>query len=108
MIFEPNIFIFIFIFLIRRYGFNEAYSGVFGHLTSDLNDIIECPAPDHYIPTQRKIERMQAEDRKFDAEHYMCDQSSDEQIRACMEFKPWFLADPASIQFSDADRVSKF
>ena len=59
------------ILLNAQYGFNGSYSGYFTHVQETCNEINEVIDPEASTPLSRRQNRIQAEDLKFDEDHYM-------------------------------------
>lgn len=78
-----------------RYGFNDAYSGVFVGLEAE--EVLQLREPERANPRERREARLQAEDDAFDADHYIADLMDDEAVQAALRYQPWwFAADPAA------------
>ena len=79
-----------------RYGFNDAYSGVFVGLEGE-EDLLQLREPERATPRERREARLQAEDDAFDADHYIADLMDDAAVQAALSYRPWWwAADPAA------------
>ncbi|KAF9099482.1 hypothetical protein BGX23_002062 [Mortierella sp. AD031] len=54
-----------------RYGFNNWYSGFFTHVQETANDVLNVYGPEHVTLEQKRENRIQQENSKFDEEYYM-------------------------------------
>ena len=78
------------------YGFNGAYSGVFTGLAGEglvLNDGDDPEVA--ATPMERRAARLEAEDKAFDAEHYMADYMDDAGAKEAVRYVPWWRGDEA-------------
>ncbi|KAK5809819.1 SHQ1 protein-domain-containing protein [Linnemannia elongata] len=70
-----------------RYGFNNRYSGFFTHVQETANDVLDVYDPEHATLEQRRENRIQRENSKFDDEYYMSDFMTEEEIQHILKYK---------------------
>jgi protein SHQ1 len=74
------------------YGFNRAYTGVFAPYADELSDFLDTPAPESLALADVRAARLQAEEERFDADHYLADFVDDEgSVAALLRFKPHWI-----------------
>ncbi|KAF9976360.1 Hsp90 cochaperone shq1 [Actinomortierella ambigua] len=74
-----------------RYGFNNLYNGFFTHVQETGNDALDVYDPEHATLEQRRANRIEREDAKFDDEYYMSEVMNEEEIQHILKFKtPWW------------------
>eukprot|EP00736_Rhodelphis_marinus_P012534 Rmarinus@m.13383 len=73
------------------YGFDNSYSGVFAPLRDDLRESVDLPDADTCSVQERRVLRENAEEHKFDAEHYAADFADEMgEIRETLAFRSWW------------------
>ncbi|KAI8318361.1 SHQ1-domain-containing protein [Martensiomyces pterosporus] len=70
-----------------KYGFNEQYSGFFTHVHETANEVNEVPHPEHMSLQERRTNRIEREDAKFDEGYYMDNYINDEDIVSLIQHK---------------------
>eukprot|EP00908_Phaeocystis_cordata_P003797 Transcript_14178.p1 GENE.Transcript_14178~~Transcript_14178.p1 ORF type:complete len:359 (+),score=139.52 Transcript_14178:46-1077(+) len=75
-----------------RYGFNDAYTGVFVGLEAE--GVVQLREPERAEPRERRAARLEAEEAAFDADHYIADLMDDEQVQAALRYQPWWCLPP--------------
>ncbi|KAL2091487.1 hypothetical protein ACEWY4_013750 [Coilia grayii] len=75
---------------LQKYGFGNLRSGVFTRLQEELSDVIDVKDPDSTSPAARRSGRLESEQHKFDADHYLADLFEDESIQSLLRFRPWW------------------
>ncbi|NXP49912.1 SHQ1 protein, partial [Heliornis fulica] len=74
-----------------HYGFGNSRSGVFQRLQDELSDVIDIKDPDQTPAEERRRKRLEAEDAKFEPDHYLADLFEDEAIQHVLKYKPWWV-----------------
>lgn len=75
-----------------RYGFNDAFSGLFTGLEGE--ELLQLANPEGASKCERRQQRLRAEAQAFDEDHYMADfmegQTEGSAARAALAFVPWW------------------
>ncbi|KAG0071897.1 hypothetical protein BGZ90_012094 [Linnemannia elongata] len=90
-----------------RYGFNNRYSGFFTHVQETANDVLDVYDPEHATLEQRRENRIQRENSKFDDEYYMSDFMTEEEIQHILKYKTQWWNELRAIQKAEKDNASK-
>ncbi|KAG0318856.1 hypothetical protein BGZ97_003179 [Linnemannia gamsii] len=90
-----------------RYGFNNRYSGFFNHVQETANDVLDVYDPEHATLEQRRENRIQRENSKFDDEYYMSDFMTEEEIQHILKYKTQWWNELRAIQKAEKDNASK-
>jgi protein SHQ1 len=69
-----------------KYGFNNEFYDFFKYLQEDLSDIIDNPQPETLTPKERRQQRIESENRKFNDDYYITDFILDEEIQSLLKF----------------------
>ncbi|XP_048878566.1 protein SHQ1 homolog isoform X2 [Brienomyrus brachyistius] len=75
---------------LQKYGFGNQRSGVFTRLQEELGDIVDVKNPDASTATERRENRLAAEDTFFCPDHYLVDLFENEEIGKLVKFCPWW------------------
>ncbi|XP_032822396.1 protein SHQ1 homolog [Petromyzon marinus] len=87
------------------YGFGGSRTGVFHRLQEELSDVIDLQSPESSTAAQRRALRLQAEDSKFDADHYLADYFEDEPVMETLSYRPWWDGcDAGAVPFTEEDK----
>ncbi|XP_078728571.1 protein SHQ1 homolog isoform X2 [Lampetra fluviatilis] len=87
------------------YGFGGSRTGVFHRLQEELSDVIDLQNPESSTAAQRRTLRLQAEDSKFDADHYLADYFEDEPVMEMLSYRPWWDGcDAGAVPFTEEDK----
>ncbi|XP_060574596.1 protein SHQ1 homolog [Ruditapes philippinarum] len=81
-----------------KYGFANQKSGVFSRLQEDMVYIVDCSDPDTMCVADRREERIQAENDKFDEDHYIADMYEDVLIKPLLDFQPHWCEEVDLVQ----------
>ncbi|XP_070559764.1 protein SHQ1 homolog isoform X2 [Ptychodera flava] len=74
-----------------KYGFANKRSCVFQELREELQGVVDVPDPDLTSPSERRKLRIEAENGKFDDDHYLADLYQDEMVQQILAYQPsWF------------------
>ncbi|THH08268.1 hypothetical protein EW146_g9049, partial [Bondarzewia mesenterica] len=91
----------------KPYGFLDAYTGYFRHVSDTENEVNELgPDAETVPPIERRALRVAHENAKWDEEHYMADYADTETIDELLAWKHPHLASPEIPPFSDAENLS--
>ncbi|KAF9125029.1 hypothetical protein BGW39_007727 [Mortierella sp. 14UC] len=90
-----------------KYGFNNRYSGFFTHVQETANDVLDVYDPEHATLEQRRENRIQRENTKFDDEYYMSDFMTEEEIQHLLKYKTQWWSELRAIQKAEKDNASK-
>ncbi|KAG0297518.1 hypothetical protein BGZ96_006027 [Linnemannia gamsii] len=90
-----------------RYGFNNRYSGFFNHVQETANDVLDVYDPEHATLEQRRENRIQRENSKFDDEYYMSDFMTEEEIQHILKYKTQWWNELRAIQKAEKDNASR-
>ncbi|KAG0379894.1 hypothetical protein BGX24_011136 [Mortierella sp. AD032] len=90
-----------------KYGFNNRYSGFFTHAQETANDVLDVYDPEHATLEQRRENRIQRENSKFDDEYYMNDFMTEEEIQHILKYKTQWWNELRAIQKAEKDNASK-
>ncbi|XP_072016545.1 protein SHQ1 homolog [Amphiura filiformis] len=85
------------------YGFANRRTGVFERLQDELCGIVDIPKPDCMTLSARREERQQAEQLKFDEDHYIADFLEDDCIQSVLEYKPPWDVDYRKLMKGQSD-----
>lgn len=91
-----------------QYGFNNQYSGLLKYNALVGNEINQIPEPERTPPSTRSEIRVQLEDEKFDAEHYMADFYDREMIDEILHYIPDYIGEFLLVQQGKSDRLLEF
>ena len=73
-----------------KYGFANKVNGVFSRLQGELYEVIDVTDPDNTPPLDRREQRVNEENARFDSQHYIADFMDDEFIQGLINYKaPW-------------------
>uniref|UniRef100_A0A8C4Q1A5 Protein SHQ1 homolog n=1 Tax=Eptatretus burgeri TaxID=7764 RepID=A0A8C4Q1A5_EPTBU len=72
------------------YGFGNLRSGVFIRLQDELSEVADVKDPDQTSILERRNMRLQAEDAKFDSDHYLADLFECSSFPDLMLYEPWW------------------
>ncbi|KAI5123313.1 hypothetical protein M0805_009334 [Coniferiporia weirii] len=73
----------------HRYGFLNAYTGYFGHVSLTENEVNELgPDVERLTEEERRLRRIEHEDEKWDEDYYTADFVDDEYVREIIAYKP--------------------
>uniref|UniRef100_UPI00358FA6A1 protein SHQ1 homolog n=1 Tax=Myxine glutinosa TaxID=7769 RepID=UPI00358FA6A1 len=72
------------------YGFGNLRSGVFTRLQDELSEVADVKDPDWTSVLERRHARRQAEDAKFDSDHYLADLFECSSFPDLMLYEPWW------------------
>uniref|UniRef100_UPI003590117F protein SHQ1 homolog n=1 Tax=Myxine glutinosa TaxID=7769 RepID=UPI003590117F len=72
------------------YGFGNLRSGVFTRLQDELSEVADVKDPDRTFVLERRHARLQAEDAKFDSDHYLADLFECSSFPDLMLYEPWW------------------
>ncbi|THH08207.1 hypothetical protein EW145_g2873 [Phellinidium pouzarii] len=73
----------------RRYGFLNAYTGYFSHVSLTENEVNELgPDVEKLSHQERRLKRLSHEDAKWDEDYYMADYMDDEYIQEIIAYTP--------------------
>ncbi|KAG0244544.1 Hsp90 cochaperone shq1 [Actinomortierella wolfii] len=86
-----------------RYGFNNLYNGFFTHVQETGNDALDVYDPEHSTPEQRRSNRIERENAKFDDEYYMSDFMNEEEIQHLLKFKTTWWHELRAIQKAEKE-----
>lgn len=70
-----------------HYGFNRQYTGMLAHVHETPNEINQVLDPEHTPAGQRRIDRIAAEDAKFDHEYFLDNYMNDADILPLLAFR---------------------
>ncbi|XP_072276825.1 protein SHQ1 homolog [Pyxicephalus adspersus] len=73
------------------YGFGNLRVGVFKRLQEELNDVIDLKDPDVTPAAERTRSRLEAEEAKFDPDHYLADLFEDNAVKQLLKYKTWWV-----------------
>ncbi|KAF9104687.1 hypothetical protein BGX29_001440 [Mortierella sp. GBA35] len=90
-----------------RYGFNNRYSGFFTHVQETANDVLDVYDPEHATLEQRRENRIQRENSKFDDEYYMSEFMNEEEIQHILKYKTQWWSELRAVQKAEKDNASK-
>ncbi|KAJ1917260.1 hypothetical protein H4219_003290 [Mycoemilia scoparia] len=62
------------------YGFDQRYNGWFAHVDEMANDINEIAVPEKMSSNERRAQRVEAQNDKFDEDYYISDYMYDDEI----------------------------
>ncbi|KAI9323621.1 SHQ1 protein-domain-containing protein [Dichotomocladium elegans] len=80
------------------YGFNNHYSGYFKHVRETANEINDLSDPEKSSAESRRRERIEAEDEKFDEDHYAMDYITQKELEHLLKFKTLWSKELRRIQ----------
>ncbi|CAI2177446.1 9370_t:CDS:2 [Funneliformis geosporum] len=89
-----------------KYGFNGLYSGYFMHVQETCNEIIDITNPEKSTPESRRKDRINAENNKFDPDHYIADFMSAEEIKYLIKSKTLWWKELKRLQNNDKNETT--
>ncbi len=81
-----------------HYGFNNQYNGYFVHVQETMNEINEIAEPERSNLENRRAERIESENNRFDEDHYCMDFINDDEIKELMKYKTIYAKELKRIQ----------
>nr|XP_023649798.1 protein SHQ1 homolog [Paramormyrops kingsleyae] len=90
---------------LQKYGFGNQRSGVFTRLQEELGDVVDVKNPDSSTASERRKDRLAAEDTIFCHDHYLVNLFENEEIEKLLKFRPWWSKcgqDGAQAEFGQA------
>ena len=89
------------------YGFDEKYTGVLGRLANEIPGIVDLENPEQTAAADRYACRIEAEDKRWDVNHYAADYAEPEQCQHFIDFEPawrgWAQPD-GMVPFTEAEQ----
>ncbi|KAF8626286.1 hypothetical protein AX15_004957 [Amanita polypyramis BW_CC] len=91
----------------NSYGFLNMYNDYFRHVMHTENEVNELGGDAETCRAEeRRMRRVECEEKKFDGEHYMADYADDEVIQELLEWKHPYLADSKNVDFTDEENMA--
>ncbi|KAI0035979.1 SHQ1-domain-containing protein [Vararia minispora EC-137] len=91
----------------KPYGFFDAYTGYFVHVANTENEVNELGSEaENVSPGERRRRRLEQEDAKWDAEHYMADYVDHDVIDELLWWKHPSLRSLDVLPFSEAENLT--